>query len=70
MTQLVQARKDKGLTQQNVADKMGVNVRFVQRIEADQGNRQVDVFYRYASAIGAAIEFEVVFTDAEEVNGL
>lgn len=67
---LVQARKDKHLTQQDVADRMGVHVRFVQRIEANVGDRQIGVFFRYAEAVGASIDFEVAFNETELVNGL
>ena len=59
LRRLIQLRGDQGLTQQDVADRMGVTQPTVARVEA------FDSIRRYAHAIGALIK-HVVETDSEQ----
>lgn len=43
-TILQQARKDKGMTQQQVADYLGINIRYYQNIEAGERTGNVDIW--------------------------
>lgn len=55
---LVKLRKERGLTQREVAERMGCHITFVQRIEANKGDRQVSQLFRYAEeGLGQEIGF-------------
>lgn len=54
--QLMYARKEAGLTQQQVADTMGVDKGYISRIERGLTNPTTSVFYRFVSAIGKRVE--------------
>jgi ribosome-binding protein aMBF1 (putative translation factor) len=53
---LVGERVRLGLTQKDVAERMGVHVTFVQKIEGNVGDRQASAFDRYATALGIKLE--------------
>lgn len=53
---LVAERTRQGLTQKQVAERMGVHVTFVQKIEGNVGDRQASQFDRYAAALGIKLE--------------
>lgn len=52
---LIAERQRQGLSQREVADRIGCHVTFVQRIESNQGDRQVSGFDRYAAALGISL---------------
>lgn len=62
---LVQLRKDKGLSQQDVADAMGVTQSAVARIESGERDPRLSTLRRYAHAVGALIEHTVSAYDHE-----
>lgn len=53
--QIKAARKARGYTQQQVADKMGITVRYIRQVEAGQVNVTVAWLGKFASAIGARV---------------
>lgn len=63
--QLVRLRKDKGLSQQDVADAMGVTQPAVARIESGERDPRLSTLRRYAHAVGALIEHTVSPYDHE-----
>ena len=65
LRRLTQLRGDQGLTQQDVADRMGVTQPTVARFEAYDTNPTLASIRRYAHAIGALIT-HVVETDSEQ----
>ena len=65
LRRLTQLRGDQGLTQQDVADRMGVTQPTVARCEAYDSNPTLASIRRYAHAIGALIT-HVVETDSEQ----
>ncbi len=65
LRRLIQLRGDQGLTQQDVADRMGVTQPTVARFEAYDSNPTLASIRRYAHAIGALIT-HVVETDSEQ----
>ena len=64
LRRLIQLRSDQGLTQQDVADRMGVTQPTVAKFEAYDSNPTLASIRRYAHAIGALIK-HVVTTDEE-----
>lgn len=64
LRRLIQLRGDQGLTQQDVADRMGVTQPTVARFEAYDSNPTLASIRRYAHAIGALVT-HVVTTDEE-----
>jgi len=64
LRRLIQLRGDQGLTQQDVADRMGVTQPTVARFEAYDSNPTLASIRRYAHAIGALVT-HVVETDLE-----
>lgn len=64
---LVQERKRQGLSQAEVAGRMGVNSSYVQKIEYNTQDRKVSTFDRYAAALG--IELEVNLGEKTVSNG-
>jgi transcriptional regulator with XRE-family HTH domain len=67
--ELVKARRRVRLTQQDVANRMGCHVTFVQRIEANKGDRQISQLFRYAEAVGCTLGF-YVDNPTQEITGL
>ncbi|WP_053089972.1 helix-turn-helix domain-containing protein [Kocuria sp. HSID16901] len=59
LEQLVQIRKDKGLTQQQVADAMGVTQPTVAAFEGYDHDPKLSTIQRYANAVEALIEHAV-----------
>lgn len=53
---LQEARKEKGMTQQDVASKSGVTRTTVSKIEAGKFNAGVDVVDKLARAMGARLD--------------
>jgi len=62
---LVQMRKDKGLTQKVVAERMKRDVAAVSNFERLRADPHLSTIRRYAAAIGASITHRVVDIDAE-----
>lgn len=55
--QLLQARKEKGLTQKQVAQKSGLTQQMISRIETIGGNTpSLDTFVKYANALDMEIK--------------
>ena len=65
LRRLTQLRGDQGLTQQDVADRMGVTQPTVARFEAYDSNPTLASIRRYAHAVGALVT-HVVETDSEQ----
>ena len=61
---LQEARKAKGMTQQDVADKSGVTRTTVSKIEAGRFNAGVDIVDKLARAMGASLD--IVPAEGEE----
>lgn len=59
MFSLVQARKDSGLKQADVAEGMGITQQAVSRIEAMDGDPALSTLRRYATAIGVTLELKI-----------
>lgn len=64
LRRLIQLRGDQGLTQQDVADRMGVTQPTVAKFEAYDSNPTLASIRRYAHATGALVT-HVVTTDEE-----
>jgi DNA-binding XRE family transcriptional regulator len=54
--QLVHIRKDKGLTQAEVAERMGTTPRKVAALEAVDSDPRLSTLRRYALAVGAVVQ--------------
>lgn len=64
---LVQARLDAGLTQQQVADRMGVSQPTIAGFERYDNDPKLSTVRRYAHAVGVAVEHRVT-SDGSPVN--
>lgn len=56
--QLMEARKKKQMTQQEVADKAGITRANLSRIEAGKYNASIDILSRVCDAIGVSITIQ------------
>jgi len=56
---LAEARRDKGMTQQELADKAGVHISHVQRIEAGTSQPTVEILKRLAEALQVSLDMLV-----------
>ena len=56
---LVAARKQRGITQQNIADITGMKTSNVTRIESCRNTPTLEVLIRYANALGKKVNFEL-----------
>lgn len=65
---LVQMRKDKGLTQKVVAERMKRDVAAVSNFERLRLDPHLSTIRRYAAAIGASITHQVVDADGDVVS--
>jgi len=63
---VAEARRACGLTQSDLADKAGVHISHIQRIEAGTSQPTVDVLKRVAEALGVSID-HLVLDRASEV---
>lgn len=61
---LAEARRSRGLTQQQIADRMGVTKGRVSQIEKGDISG-TDVLARYAFALGGALGLSITFWDGE-----
>lgn len=57
---LIDERKRKGMTQQEVADITGMKAPNITRIESRKYTPTLDVLVRYANAVGKELHFELV----------
>lgn len=57
--ELVQLRREAGLTQQNVADLMGCTQQAVQKLERHDADPKLSTLRRYVNAVGALVSHEV-----------
>lgn len=57
--QLRESRKQAGLTQQQVAERMHTNRSFVARVETQGGNLTIATVERYARAVGKHLKMEL-----------
>ncbi len=60
MDELIEERKQQGLTQQDIADRTGMKAPNVTRVESCKYTPTLDVLERYASAVGKQLKFELV----------
>ena len=59
LSELLRIRKANGLTQQQVADRMGVRQSTVAKLEAPDGNPTLSTIRRYANAVRALVVYKV-----------
>ncbi len=57
---MLDARQKAGLTQAQVAERMGVKQPVVAKIEGDRSNVSIDTLKRYANATGCKIKVEFI----------
>ena len=57
---LVEERKRRGLTQQDIADRTGMKAPNVTRIESCKFTPTLEVLERYAEAVGKKIQFDLI----------
>lgn len=68
--ELIDLRHEAGLTQRQVAEKMGVHLTMVQRIENKKTDeRTLGTLFKYAEAVGARINLEAYALE-QPVTGL
>lgn len=65
---LVRVRRDAGLTQQDVADRMGVSQQAVHKLERYDADPKLSTLERYANAVGALIHHRVVVDHGQSVR--
>ncbi|MGN6761447.1 MAG: helix-turn-helix transcriptional regulator [Leifsonia sp.] len=58
--ELIQIRRDAGMTQKQVADIMGVTRQAVQKLERYDSDPKFSTLRRYANAVGAIVEHRAV----------
>lgn len=66
--QLEQLRVDKGITQQELADLVGVSRQTIISLERGRYNPSILLAYRLAKLFGLPIEEVFIFTEDEENN--
>lgn len=59
VTELINIRRDGHLSQQDVADRLGVSQSAVARIESGERDPRLSTLRRYALAVGASVHHEV-----------
>jgi ribosome-binding protein aMBF1 (putative translation factor) len=57
---LEQARKNVGMTQSELAEKVGSNKSYISRVETGRTEPRVSTFYRIASALGLSVSLTPV----------
>lgn len=57
---LAQMRVDAGLSRQQVADRIGLRLRDVERYEKGSSDARLSMHQRYARAVGARVRVEVI----------
>lgn len=65
-TQLIALRKDKGLTQQQMADTIGIHVNSLKKYEAGQAQPSLDALKKIAIALHVSTDF-LLFDEHERV---
>lgn len=69
--ELREARKDRGLTQKEVASRMGVSQKRVSVLESgDLGTFKVDTLRRYAEGLGGSLEVVIRLADGRRVEAI
>ena len=58
--ELVALRKEKHMTQQDIADATGMKRANIARVEGKKFTPTIDVLMRYAECLGAAVDMKVV----------
>ena len=74
---LMKARKDAGLTQEELANRLGVDKGYISRVERGLTEPMVSTFYRLAAALGVRVDLvpegapagRVVGPDADAPDG-
>lgn len=56
---LIEARKDKGLTQTQLAQKIGTKQSVISRLEIGQGNPTLEFLKRFAKALNSTLEIRL-----------
>jgi ribosome-binding protein aMBF1 (putative translation factor) len=51
-----QARKEAGMTQAELAEKLGTNKSYISRVETGRTEPKVSTFYRIVSSLGLSVE--------------
>lgn len=65
---LVSARRQAGLSQKDVADRMGVSQQAVYKLERYDADPRISTLERYANAVGALIFHRVVIDRGQSVS--
>lgn len=66
LAQLVALRKETGLSQEGVAEKLGTSLDAIENFESGVSSPTISSALSYAHAIGAVVRFEVVLDDVRE----
>lgn len=64
---LVALRREAGLTQQDVADFMGITQQAVQKLERYDADPQLSTLRRYANAVGALVQHHVSADNGQSI---
>lgn len=62
---LIQARRDRGMTQQDVAELLGISQPAVAAFERQDADPKLSTIRRYAHAVGAAVRHTVELDDGQ-----
>ena len=67
---LTEVRKDKKMSQEEIAKKVGVHGAVIGRYERDEVKPSIDVATKMAEALGVSLDYLVGFADYELDNAL
>ncbi|MFT3943617.1 MAG: helix-turn-helix transcriptional regulator [Ancrocorticia sp.] len=67
---LIQARKQAGLSQLDLAELMGVKQPTVAKFEREDNDPRLSTLRRYALAVGATIAHQVTSSDGKQFNSV
>ena len=68
-TRIIELRRERGWTQEKLAEECGVGIRTIQRLEAGN-DASLDTLSRVASALGVAVRELFTTIDSAEMNGV
>lgn len=66
---LKQFRKEKGITQESIANQLGVTVAYISNVENNKVKLNLRVLSYYANLLGVSIDY-LLYTDRSKVNSL
>lgn len=66
-SELVRVRRQRKLTQKDVADQLGVSPQAIQKLERYDADPKLSTLRRYANAIGALVEHRVCLDEGQSI---